>query len=68
MHVTRTFVYVLIQVKGVYSVLKLTDVSRKVFVCCFANQFILRFCICSVLYKSLSVILDETKEEFPAKD
>ena len=49
------------------SIPKLTNIDRKAFVCYFANQFILCIGVCSVLYKSLSVICDETKEEFTDK-
>ena len=45
------------------TVLNLIDIDRKTFVCYFANQFIVCIGICSVLYKSLTAIHDETKAE-----
>ena len=66
MRVTRTSVYFNSGKEG-YNILKLTYIHRKVLVCYFGNQFILCIDVCSVSYKSLSEIRDETKEEFTAK-
>ena len=46
--------YILIQVKKRFEI----NPYRKSFVCYFANQFVLCIGVCSVLYKSLSAIID----------
>ena len=64
--VTRTSAY-FNSGKGSVQHFELKNIDRKAFACYFANQFILCIGVCSVVYKSLSVICDKTKEEFTAK-